>query len=133
MHLKIKANLEPFFNLGNAYSLLAEVEEKVKNCKRAIAAFEEAVKIKTPVISPLDYAKIKNNIGNVYKKLAEVDTSKKNCQWAFNAYQAALQVFTSEKFPQLHQLVKQNLRRLLDFCEDVISSLSGVWRHNCPN
>ena len=32
-------------NLGNAYSTLAEEEDKEENCKRAIKAFEEALQI----------------------------------------------------------------------------------------
>jgi len=32
-------------NLGNAYRTLAEVEEKAKNCRAAIDAYEEALKI----------------------------------------------------------------------------------------
>ena len=34
-------------NLGNAYGTLAEVEEKGENCRRAIGAYEEALRVRT--------------------------------------------------------------------------------------
>jgi hypothetical protein len=34
-------------NLGNAYRTLAEVEKKADNCKKAIGAYEQALKVYT--------------------------------------------------------------------------------------
>ncbi|MGC1120269.1 MAG: tetratricopeptide repeat protein [Candidatus Methanofastidiosia archaeon] len=34
-------------NLGNAYETLGEVEDKSQNCKKAIAAYKEALRIFT--------------------------------------------------------------------------------------
>jgi hypothetical protein len=34
-------------NIGNAYCRLAEVEDKAKNCKKSIEAFQDALKIRT--------------------------------------------------------------------------------------
>jgi len=34
-------------NLGNAYSSLAEVEDKAGNCKRAVTAYREALSVYT--------------------------------------------------------------------------------------
>ena len=33
------------YNLGNAYSTLAEVENKAENCKKAITAYNESLRV----------------------------------------------------------------------------------------
>jgi tetratricopeptide (TPR) repeat protein len=49
-------------NLGNAYRTLAEVEGKAENSKRAIEAYDKALKVYTPEIFPIQYSSIKNNL-----------------------------------------------------------------------
>jgi len=51
------------------------VENKAENCKKAIKAFEEALKVYTPERFPMDYAMTQNNLGNAYRTLAEVEKS----------------------------------------------------------
>jgi hypothetical protein len=57
-----------------------------------------------------------NNLGNTYRALAEVGAKAENCKKAIKAYEEALKVFTVKELPEIYSLVKQNLRRLLNFC-----------------
>ena len=52
-------------NLGNAYSTLAEVEAKAANCKLAIKAYEEALKVFTKEEFPEIYPLVEQNLRNV--------------------------------------------------------------------
>jgi tetratricopeptide (TPR) repeat protein len=105
-------------NLGNAYSTLAEVEDKASNCSKAIAAYREALKVYTLEDFPMDYATTQNNLGTAYRTLAEVEDKASNCNKAIAAYREALKVYTEEKFPEVYRIVERNLKRLLDFCKD---------------
>jgi hypothetical protein len=49
-------------NLGNAYWTLAEEEAKADNCKRARAAFQEALKVYSKEELPLDYQMVQDNL-----------------------------------------------------------------------
>jgi len=51
-----------YSNLGNAYSTLAEVEEKAENCRRAIGAYEEALKVYTEHDFPQVYRLVDRNL-----------------------------------------------------------------------
>jgi len=49
-------------NLGNAYSTLAEVEHKADNCKRAIEAYKQALKVFTKEEFPEAYRMVERNL-----------------------------------------------------------------------
>ena len=49
-------------NLGNAYSTLAEVEDKAKNCQSAIQAYDEALKVYTKEEFPEVYHLVEHNL-----------------------------------------------------------------------
>ena len=59
-------------NFGNAYSTLGEVEAKAENCRLAIVAFQEALKVCTLDRWPMQYGMTQNNLGAAYQTLAEV-------------------------------------------------------------
>ncbi|MBD3191208.1 MAG: tetratricopeptide repeat protein, partial [Candidatus Heimdallarchaeota archaeon] len=80
-------------NLGLAYRNLGEVEDKAKNCQKAIEAFQEALKVRTLEELPQDYAMTQNNLGAAYGTLSDVESRSENCQKAIKAYQQALIVF----------------------------------------
>ena len=65
-------------NLGNAYQTLAEVENTADNCHKAIAAYDEALRVYTLDRFPMDYAVTQNNLGGVYPTLAEVGDKATN-------------------------------------------------------
>ncbi len=58
-------------NLGNAFSTLAEVEDKAANCKLAIAAYAEALKIFTPEKFPYQNRFVQFNMEIVKRFLSE--------------------------------------------------------------
>jgi tetratricopeptide (TPR) repeat protein len=96
-------------NLGNAYCILADVEDKTENCKRAIEAFQEALKVRTLDKFPIDYSATQNNMGNAYSTLAEVEDMAENCKMAIEAYQEALKVRTLEQFPIDYAATQNNM------------------------
>jgi tetratricopeptide (TPR) repeat protein len=100
-------------NLGNAYCILADVEDKTENCKRAIEAFQEALKVRTLDKFPIDYSATQNNMGNAYRRLAEVskktDSKAENCKRAIKAHLEALKVRTRDRFPMDYAMTQNNL------------------------
>jgi tetratricopeptide (TPR) repeat protein len=96
-------------NLGTAYSTLAEVEEKGKNCRRAIKAFKEALRVRTLEDFPMDYGMTQNNLGTAYRRLAEVEEKGKNCRRAIAAHEEALRVRTPEESPIGYGMTQNNL------------------------
>lgn len=96
-------------NLGNAYTTLAEFEDKKVNAIKAITAFNEALTVRTPDKSPIGYAANQNNLGNAYCTLAEVDYEAAIAHKAIEAYNEALRVYTLDKFPMAFGLTKNNL------------------------
>jgi hypothetical protein len=99
------------------YSTLAEVRDREENCKKAIVAFQEALRVHTLERLPMQYAMTQNNLGSVYGTLAEVRDREENCKKAIVAFQEALRVYTLERFPDLHERTKKNLTRALLICK----------------
>jgi len=60
-------------SLGNAYSDLAQIEDREVNLRRAITAYEAALVYWTPETAPLDYAMTQNNLGVAYRALAQIE------------------------------------------------------------
>ncbi len=118
-HLEKEAKAEAFFITGNIYWVLSNYKERAENCKKAIKAYEEALKVFTKEEFPIDYAMTQNNLGNAYRTLAEVEDKAENCKKAIKAYEEALKVFTKEEFPEIYLLVEHNLRVLRHFCRGV--------------
>jgi tetratricopeptide (TPR) repeat protein len=77
-------------NLGTAYGCLSEHEDPVGNLRRAIEAYEEALRFRTPDIAPLDYAMIQNNLGTAYGRLSEHEDPVGNLRKAIEAYRGGL-------------------------------------------
>ena len=102
--------------IGDIYWGLSQYLNKAANCKKAIKAYEEALKVYTLDRFPMDYAMTQNNLGNAYRTLAEVENKLENCKKAIKAYEEALSIFTEEKFPEIYPLVAENLKNLLEFC-----------------
>src|SRR5450759_1282879 len=93
-----------------------DTNAKTENCKKAIQAYEEALKVYTLDRFPMQYAMTHNNLGNAYRTLAEVEAKTENCKKAIQAYEEALNLFTQEEFPETYRSVKSNLTYLLNFC-----------------
>ena len=104
-------------NLGNAYGILAQVEDKAVNCRKAIAAYETALSVHSRERFPMQYGMTQNNLGTAYRTLAEVEDRVANCKKAIAAYEAALDIYTPEAFPEPYRLVSGNLEIALRFCQ----------------
>ncbi|MEW6232612.1 MAG: helicase-related protein [Chloroflexota bacterium] len=89
-------------NLGNACGTLAEVEPDAANCKRAIEAYEEALKVYALEHLPIDYARIQNNRAIAYRVLA-------NSKRAIKAWEKALGVRTLARFPMEYAAIQNDL------------------------
>jgi CHAT domain-containing protein len=96
-------------NLGNAYQELAAVRDREGNLERAIAAYREALTVRTPETAPLEYAMTQNNLGNAYVRLAEVRDREGNLERAIAAYREALTVYTPETAPLEYATTQNNL------------------------
>jgi len=93
--------------LGFAYNNLAEIEEREKNLKLAIAAFEAALAYWTAENAPVDYANTHNNLGEAYRNLAQIEEQERNLKRALTAHKIALMHLTKESNP-LHYAMTQN-------------------------
>ncbi|MDJ1177239.1 tetratricopeptide repeat protein, partial [Roseofilum capinflatum] len=96
-------------NLGAAYQDLASIREKAENLEKAIAAYHNALKFRTPDEFPQDYAMTQNNLGNAYAELASIREKGENLDKAIAAYDNALKFYTSDKFPQDYAMTQNNL------------------------
>jgi len=94
---------------GDIYWELSQYQDKAKNCKKAITAFEEALKVRTLERFPMDYAMTQNNLGAAYGTLAEVEAKAENCKKAITAFEEALKVRTLERFPMDYAMTQNNL------------------------
>ena len=54
------------YNLGTAYGTLAEVEAKAQNCKKAITALKEALKVYTKEEFPEIHRKVEHNLERLH-------------------------------------------------------------------
>jgi tetratricopeptide (TPR) repeat protein len=97
------------FSMGYIFDVIGDVSNKVEDCKKAITAFQEAIKVKTLERFPAQYAMIQNNLGNAYRMLAEVDAKPENCKKAIIAFEEALKVHTLDRFPRDYAAAQNNL------------------------
>ena len=104
--------------LAIAYRTLAEVEDKAANCRAAIAAYTEALKVRPLDRFPMQYATTQNNLGTAYSTLAQVEDKAANCRAAIAAYTEALKVRTLDRFPMQYAMTQYNLAILYTFIAD---------------
>ena len=100
-------------NLGNAYTTLAEVEGKPDNCRLAIAALEETLKVFKLENFPVEYAITQNDLGNANRKLSDlegrVEVKIENSRLAIAAYGKSLKILKLESFPVQYAAIMHNL------------------------
>jgi len=94
-------------NLGNAYADLP-TGDRGANLGRAIACYEQALKVYTAEAAPLDYAGTQNNLGNA---CADLPTGERgaNLGRAIACYEQALTVYTPEAAPLQYAMTQNNL------------------------
>ena len=114
-------------NLGNAYSDLAQLEDRAANLGKAIAAYQAALQYRTPQAAPLDYATTQNNLGNGYRDLSELEDRAANLGKAVAAYQEAARFFTAEAAPGYYAILQKNLGLVYEDLGDLPAAIA-CWR-----
>ena len=94
-------------SLGNAYANRIQ-GERAENLEKAIAAFTEALTVRTKKALPQDWAMTQNNLGEVYFYRIRGEKAE-NLEKAIAAFTAALTVYTREALPQDWVLTQNNL------------------------
>ena len=94
--------------LGNVY-LNHPFGVRADNLRRAVVAYEQALRFYTPNKEPLDYATTQNNLGVAYHDLSEVEERADNLRRAMAAYQQALRFYTPEADPLNYAMTQCNL------------------------
>ncbi|MGB3510504.1 MAG: CHAT domain-containing tetratricopeptide repeat protein, partial [Microcoleaceae cyanobacterium] len=97
-------------NLGIAYSDRI-TGDKAENIESAIAAYQNALQVRTQKDFPMDWAMTQNNLGIAYSDRITGDKAQ-NIESAIAAYQNALQVLTLEANPLYHLKTTRNLGNL---------------------
>ncbi|MCW6038154.1 tetratricopeptide repeat protein, partial [Spirulina subsalsa FACHB-351] len=113
-------------NLGAAYGDLARYRDFVENMQLSIAAYEEALKYRTPDSNPTKYGSTQNNLGTAYWHLAQQHNPVENLRAAIAAYTEASQYYDPSQDFQPWAMIQNNLGTAywnLSQYEDSINSL----------
>ena len=94
--------------LWSAYSALAEVEDKVENCRLAIDACRAAIRIYEGH-SPAEHADAHKSLGYSFITLAEAVDKADNCRRAIDAYSVAMEYYTADLAPGEHAEILRDL------------------------
>jgi tetratricopeptide (TPR) repeat protein len=96
---------------GDSFYEISQVKAtgREENLKKAIRAYNNALKTYTFDAFPAQYAATQNNLGNAYRTLGEVRDKEQNVQAAIAAYKEALRVRTFDAFPADYAATQNNL------------------------
>jgi tetratricopeptide (TPR) repeat protein len=97
------------------------------NLKRAIDAFREALRFRTPDAAPLDYAMTQDNLGIAYRDLAAVEDRTDNLKRAIDAFREALRFYTPDAAPLAYAQTQANLGVALEHSGDLRGAVA-CWR-----
>ncbi len=101
-----------FVEIGNTWSeeySPAYQHNPREALRKAIKAYQEALRFYTPEVAPLDYAMTQNNLGNAYADLALHEEPAGNLRRAIEAYKEALHSRTPEVAPLDYAMTQNNL------------------------
>ncbi|WP_026079511.1 tetratricopeptide repeat protein [Spirulina subsalsa] len=113
-------------NLGAAYGDLARYRDFIENMQLSIAAYEEALKYRTPDSNPTKYGSTQNNLGTAYWHLAQQHHPIENLRAAIAAYTEASQYYDPSEDFGPWAMIQNNLGTAywnLSQYEDSINSL----------
>lgn len=102
-------------NLGNAYSTLAQVENRVEHFDRAVSCFESALEVRSAETVPIEWASTQLNLGAALSDRAERvgAIGAEDLDRAIECLEAASSVFTREAFPRRWADCQVNLGSVL--------------------
>jgi tetratricopeptide (TPR) repeat protein len=95
--------------LGNALRDLGELENRTARLEEAVAAYREALKVRTRERVPLAWATTRNNLGNALRALGELGAGTASLEEAVAAYHDALKELTREGVPLRWAMTQYNL------------------------
>jgi hypothetical protein len=100
-------------NLGNAYSELP-TGDRSENLRRAIACYENALRVYTETEFPYDWASTQHNLGAAYFELptGESGDATRTCATAIACLEAAARGFEAVGLHERAGQVRQIARRL---------------------
>jgi tetratricopeptide (TPR) repeat protein len=90
---------------------LGKRESGTEQLQAAVSAYREALKERTRLRVPLDWAITQNNLGGTLQTLGERETGTEQLQAAVSAYREALEIFEASGATHYIQLTKDNLDR----------------------
>jgi protein-arginine kinase activator protein McsA len=103
--------------LGNALHHVASLpgEDRGARLREALAAYDAALRYRTPETVPLDYAMTQNNRAVLLSDLASVPGEDRGARLreALAAYDAALRIYTAETVPLAYAMTQNNRANLL--------------------
>jgi hypothetical protein len=104
-------------SLGNALQHAAGLpgEDRGARLREALAAYDAALRYRTPETVPLAYAATQNNRANLLRDLASVPGEDRGARLreALAAYDAALRIYTAETVPLAYAATQNNRANLL--------------------
>ncbi len=110
-------------NRGAVLSDLATLgeEDRGARLREALAAYEQALRFRTPEAAPLDYAMTQNNRGAVLSDLATLGEEDRGARLreALAAYEQALRFYTPEAAPLDYAMTHGNLLNLYQTMADL--------------
>jgi tetratricopeptide (TPR) repeat protein len=127
--LQDREDAAAFMEIGNAWSeeySSAYQRNPREALRKAIAAYGEALRFRTPDVAPLDYARTQNDQGTAYWRLSEYEDPVGNLRKAIEAFGEALRFWTPDVAPLNYARTQHNLGiayRLLSEHEDPVGNL----------
>jgi tetratricopeptide (TPR) repeat protein len=106
---KQKALIDNLIHEGRFYYDLSKVLSKEENLKKAILAYEKALKMYTIETYPVEYAMTQNNLGNAFGILSEIRDKEENLIRSIQAHGEALKIYTIEAYPVEYAMTQNNL------------------------
>ncbi len=95
-------------DLGNFYSCLAEIENKVENYKFAVDSYKEALKLFSADLFILEYSQVNHNLGLAFQTLAELEEREVNSKFAIFSYKEAIKGRDLASYPFEHAITLVN-------------------------
>ncbi len=89
-------------DLGNFYSSLAEITNKIENYNLAIIAYKEALKVFSFDLFNFEYSQVNHNLGLAYQTLAELEEKEVNSKFAIFSYKEATKGRSLADYPFEH-------------------------------
>jgi tetratricopeptide (TPR) repeat protein len=99
--------------LGNVFQGLGRRAAGTARLEQAVAAYQEALKLRSRERMPLDWARTQNNLGNALATLGERESGSARLEQAVAAYQKALQERMRERVPLDWARTQNNLGNAL--------------------